>query len=241
MSHFRKASRIQPYKGSNEVKRLAQILAPMVFADGEEIITQGDVGHLFYILEEGECKVVIDGEEKEEHLVPGQWFGEASIIMSQPRSATVVAIGECKCLAIDRQNFLEVLEPFEAFSESIRSSPVLKSIAHKVKEVRHVEMDRYENLAVLGVGGFGVITLQRDCIDSTSSTTGSFVAIKEMKKQLIVERNCSVLLKELEYLTSIRSPFVLRYMQLRGMQTQSTLLQSFCPAEILITLHQRGN
>ena len=94
--------------------------------------------------------------------MPGQWFGEASIIMSQPRSASVVAIGECKCLAIDRQNFLEVLEPFEerflhpggslptssGFQESIRSSPVLKSIARKVKEVRHVEMDRYEHFWV---------------------------------------------------------------------------------------------
>ena len=103
-----------------------------------------------------------------------------------------------------------MLEPFETFSRSIRDSPVLKSIAHKAKEVRHVEMDRYENLGVLGVGGFGVITLQRDCIDSTSSTTDSFVAIKEMKKQLIVERNMQRAIgRELEYLTSIRSPFVL--------------------------------
>ena len=71
-------------------------------------------------------------------------------------------------------------------------------------------MDRYELLGVLGVGGFGVITLQRDCIDSTSSTTDSFVAIKEMKKQLIVERNMQRAIgRELEYLTSIRSPFVL--------------------------------
>ena len=44
---------MQPYKGSNNIKRLAQILAPMVFSDGDEIITEGDAGNIFYILEEG--------------------------------------------------------------------------------------------------------------------------------------------------------------------------------------------
>ena len=104
-----KMPEMQQYIGSNHIKRLGQILAPMVFTDGDEIITQGDVGNIFYILEEGECKIIIDGVEKEERLQPGQWFGEAALIMSAPRSASVVAIGECKCLALEKHNFIEVL------------------------------------------------------------------------------------------------------------------------------------
>jgi CRP-like cAMP-binding protein len=104
-----KMPEMQPYIGSNHIKRLAQILAPMVYTDGDEIITQGDVGNIFYILEEGECKIVVDGVEKEERLKPGQWFGEAALIMSAPRSASIIAIGECKCLALDKHNFVKVL------------------------------------------------------------------------------------------------------------------------------------
>ena len=59
---------------------------------------------------------------------------------------------------------------------------------------------------VAGVGGFGIITLQREHND----TTERFVAVKEMKKQLVVERNMQRAIgRELEYLTSIQSPFVL--------------------------------
>ena len=50
---------------------------------------------------------------------------------------------------------------------------------------------------VRGLGGFGTITLQRDCClagfalmaEKLHAQTDSFVAIKEMKKQLVVERN----------------------------------------------------
>ena len=157
-----KLPELQPYKGSNNIKRLAQILAPMVFSDGDEIITEGDAGNIFYILEEGECKVIVGRKVKEEKLQPGQWFGEAALIMDAPRSASVVAVGECKCLALEKHNFVEVLSPFEEFSKSIRESPHVKRVASKMKQVLHTPMDRYEFISILGVGGFGVISLQRD-------------------------------------------------------------------------------
>ncbi len=223
-----KLPELQPYKGSNNIKRLAQILAPMVFSDGDEIITEGDAGNIFYILEEGECKVIVGRKVKEEKLQPGQWFGEAALIMDAPRSASVVAVGECKCLALEKHNFVEVLSPFEEFSKSIRESPYVKRVASKMKQVLHTPMDRYEFISILGVGGFGVISLQRDkgkkyledmndpekqtqeYLKAQRSDINNLVAIKEMKKQLIVMRNMQRAIgRELEYLTSIVSPFVL--------------------------------
>ena len=97
-----------------------------------------------------------------------------------------------------------------------------------MKQVLHTPMDRYEFISILGVGGFGVISLQRDkgknyledmndpekqtqeYLKAQRSDINNLVAIKEMKKQLIVMRNMQRAIgRELEYLTSIVSPFVL--------------------------------
>ena len=43
------------YVGSPQLKKLAEILNPMKFEDGDIIIQQGDPGNIFYIVEEGQC------------------------------------------------------------------------------------------------------------------------------------------------------------------------------------------
>ncbi len=94
-----------------------------------------------------------------------------------------------------------------------------------MKNVLHTSMEQYEYIALLGVGGFGVISLQCDKGDDYLNNPGNrtpeymharrrnidhLVAVKEIKKQLIVRRNMQRAIgRELEYLTSIRSSFVL--------------------------------
>ena len=68
---------------------------------GEVIITQGDIGDNFYVIDSGEVEVIIDGK----HIsVIGEngTFGELALIHGRTRAATVKAKTVCKLWAIDR-------------------------------------------------------------------------------------------------------------------------------------------
>lgn len=92
-----------------EIGRLAEFIesnGESFFEDGEEIITQGEEGDSVYFLYEGQCAAYIRGEHGEvevlRYTTPGQYFGEVSLVYSEPRRATVRACGECTCLHLKK-------------------------------------------------------------------------------------------------------------------------------------------
>jgi MFS family permease len=84
---------------------LAMALRPVDFPDGSEIIAQGEVGDRYFIIDEGEVDVVMDGEVVS-RLASGHGFGELALLRDAPRAATVVARGPVRLLALDRDAFL---------------------------------------------------------------------------------------------------------------------------------------
>jgi len=75
----------------------------------EVIFRQGDQGHSMYIIVEGEVEIS-QGEDIEKHvfatLGPGEFFGEMSLITSQPRTADATAVKRSLILPIKRDEFL---------------------------------------------------------------------------------------------------------------------------------------
>ena len=77
-------------------------------APGEAVITQGDAGDFFYIVDAGEleCFVNRDGAEFPGVLVaeyrPGMTFGELALMYNTPRAATIIARTEASLFAIVR-------------------------------------------------------------------------------------------------------------------------------------------
>jgi CRP-like cAMP-binding protein len=53
----------------------------------------------FYVILEGEAKVVINGQERA-RLVRGDFFGEISILTDEPPTADVIATSLLRCLII---------------------------------------------------------------------------------------------------------------------------------------------
>ncbi|GLD93580.1 hypothetical protein PINS_up002172 [Pythium insidiosum] len=112
--------RVPLLESLSEYERLtvADALKTETFADGEVIITQGDEGNMFYIIEEGTATCtkqlnpgeapVIMGE-----LTSGAYFGEIALLTTRPRQATVTANGKVKCLTLDRKTFKRVMGPLE--------------------------------------------------------------------------------------------------------------------------------
>ena len=87
------------------IEGLADALVPVHAEAGEPIIHQGDSGDRFYIVEQGEVAVSIDGRTIQTGG-QGYYFGEIALLRNEPRTATVTALAETELLALERDEFL---------------------------------------------------------------------------------------------------------------------------------------
>lgn len=108
---------ILTYMTKYERITIADALEPVFFNDGEVVVRQGDPGDKFYIIVEGEVKVLqrqADATQAEvARLHPSNYFGEIALLTNRPRAATVVAVGPAKCAQLDRDAFSRLLGPCE--------------------------------------------------------------------------------------------------------------------------------
>jgi CRP-like cAMP-binding protein/predicted MFS family arabinose efflux permease len=72
---------------------------------GEDVIRQDTIGTRWYLVDEGELEVVVDGYVID-HAVRGDAFGERALLRNEPRSATVRALTPVALLVLERASFL---------------------------------------------------------------------------------------------------------------------------------------
>jgi CRP-like cAMP-binding protein len=82
-----------------QLEALAHSFDEEVFADGQRVIRQDVTGGGFYVIVDGEAKVVIDGQERA-RLGRGDFFGELSLLTDEPPAADVIATSVLRCLLI---------------------------------------------------------------------------------------------------------------------------------------------
>jgi MFS family permease len=87
------------------LERLSNDLVAVESAPGEEVITQGDPGDRFYLIEEGQVEVLEDGVFRR-HEGPGECFGEIALLRDVPRTATVRTTKATTLLALERDQFI---------------------------------------------------------------------------------------------------------------------------------------
>ena len=78
---------------------------------GSKIITQGEMGEKFYVLERGEVVVDVQNVGEVNRIQQGGFFGEMSLISNEPRSASVCALCACTLLTLNKKNFDRVMAP----------------------------------------------------------------------------------------------------------------------------------
>jgi CRP-like cAMP-binding protein len=76
---------------------------------GTEIVSEGKIGHEFYLILKGEASVR-RGRRKVATLGPGSYFGEMALLDRGPRSATVVAETDVELAVISQREFMAVLD-----------------------------------------------------------------------------------------------------------------------------------
>ena len=74
------------------------------FGPGEVIIEQGEPGEDFYAVRSGKLEVVRDGQAVTT-LEAGSYFGEVALLLSVPRTATVVTLTPVRAFRLGREGF----------------------------------------------------------------------------------------------------------------------------------------
>jgi CRP-like cAMP-binding protein len=75
---------------NRELAQVAESMKRREFSAGQEIAREGESGVGFFVIEEGNAKVTVHGEERRK-LGPGEYFGEIALIAQGARTATVTA------------------------------------------------------------------------------------------------------------------------------------------------------
>jgi CRP/FNR family transcriptional regulator, cyclic AMP receptor protein len=115
--------------GANQLAALAESATEVEFPAGRVIARQGEVGTGFFIVVEGEARVIRDGVLLAA-LGPGEFFGELSVLDGLPRVAQVVAELPTRCLAIASWDFERVLLEHPGLTLSI-----LRELAGRLRSV----------------------------------------------------------------------------------------------------------
>ena len=98
----------------DELQQLRDHMRELTFSPGEYVITQGEPGSDFYVLVRGSAAVrkrrAEDADEEDIAVLSEQMcFGEGALLNKEPRAASIVAIEELYCMALDRPTFEQVL------------------------------------------------------------------------------------------------------------------------------------
>jgi len=105
-----------------ELSRLCECLQNKICYPEEVIMTQGEEGDEFFILEEGSCNAYINGDHGEKLVKTysgrGEFFGELALLGNTQRKATVRAGSDgATLLVLSKDDFEVALGPVQAFLE----------------------------------------------------------------------------------------------------------------------------
>ena len=102
-------------------RRMVEVSVPA----GSVVIRQGDAADRFYIIDTGRFEVTQtadDGDERHlRELGPASPFGEIGLLTGSARTATVTALTDARLVALDRDDFLELVGSGPDLSSSLLS------------------------------------------------------------------------------------------------------------------------
>jgi tetratricopeptide (TPR) repeat protein len=124
-----------------EFGALVDKLEPMQFMDGERMIAEGDEGDAMYLISRGGGRVIkeIDGQEVVlDELGEGEFFGEMSLLVGGPRSASVFATADTEVLRLKSSDLFEIMKQYPRIEGVLEqfSDKRSKAMRQKVKELR---------------------------------------------------------------------------------------------------------
>ena len=111
------------YFSSFSEEKLQQLIAlgtRQILEKDEILFREEEPGESFYLILQGSVKVYVEQLDRFlTDLSAGEFFGELSLLLGVPRTATVKAVEETMLFVIDRQNFQTFLQEYADVSQEI--------------------------------------------------------------------------------------------------------------------------
>jgi CRP/FNR family transcriptional regulator len=144
-----KKSEIFSPLNESEIKRISSLFEQIEFKNNETIFLEGDPSEKFYILAEGNVKILkhtmMGKDIILELMSKGDVFGGVAVLDKKPYPASAQAMESTKAIRISRQNLLKIMEEYPIlkleivryFSDKLRDAhEMLKNIATERVEKR---------------------------------------------------------------------------------------------------------
>jgi CRP/FNR family transcriptional regulator len=110
-----------------ELQQIASTLRERRYSAGDKVTEEGHGGAGFFVVEEGEADVSVDGKERGS-IGPGDYFGEIALLNDSPRTATLTARTDMLCYGMTPWDFRPLVE-----SNSSIAWKLLTAMADKLK------------------------------------------------------------------------------------------------------------
>jgi small-conductance mechanosensitive channel/CRP-like cAMP-binding protein len=119
-------------------RALAATANELLYAAGEIVVREGDPGESMFVVSRGTVVITVGPDRREVAVTQaGGYFGEMSLLTGEPRSATVIARGDCTVLEITAG----------AFREFVQSRPAVIDQLAESAAARRRELDRTRSAA----------------------------------------------------------------------------------------------
>ena len=148
----------------------------IVFKNGETIFSQGDRADEVFYVREGKIRITVvsrRGKEAVIAVIPaGQFFGELALNGQRIRSATAVALEDCKIARMSRSSMLLTLRDEPAFSKFFIEQLLLRNRRIEEDLVDHLFNSSEKRLAriLLLMANFGKEGKQESVIPDITQT-----------------------------------------------------------------------
>jgi len=207
---------------ANEKHELAKALVELHYAQGEDIVKQGEPGSTFYIMYQGTVDVMKDGAyvttlEASVSRNNAQYFGELSLLENEKRAATItVTSPTAKLLVLDREAFELLLGPLKKILEAQKRTQQTtttdpdNATSAAVLTANRTKIYRSElsKIGLIGVGGSARVDLVEHV------RTRSMYALKTLDKGFIAKRDLKeTVLNEKNIFINTNSPFIVRLLE----------------------------
>ena len=121
------------------VERLARTTREVHVSPGVEVVRQGEIGDLYFVVAEGDLSVRQDGREIR-RLGATDSFGEIALLQAVPRTATVVSDGDSRLLSLDAESFVAAVTGHRD-SERVAHGAVTELLADDARQRRAQDDD----------------------------------------------------------------------------------------------------
>jgi CRP/FNR family transcriptional regulator len=111
------------------LERLSRQFRERTFPEGHVVTREGESGAGFFVIVEGSATVTVGGDVRTA-LRAGDSFGEMALIDEGPRTATVVAATDLRCLALSPWDFRPFIEEHPKVAWSM-----LQTLARRLREI----------------------------------------------------------------------------------------------------------